>query len=512
LTLNYRPYLPAIVSGAVLIFAFPFFDFSLLAFVALVPFLVSLWQMSGRQAFKAGMAMGVVYFYGTLYWIYYSVYHYGGVPLVAALAVVLLLVLYLSVFTGLFALLFAKKLRSSSLPALFLAPVFWVVLEYARTYLLSGFPWASIGYTQHESLRVIQMADITGVYGVSFFVVAVNGAIADLFIIRKRREAMPLFHLYPTVVSYVLLAGLAAAVLLYGGWRLSEERPGKELEASIVQGNIRQDLKWNERYQNRVLDTYETLSETAELQDDPDLVIWPESALPFYFGLDKERTAAFRRYVSSLGTPLLTGAVTVKGASSSYELGNSAVLLTPKGEVAYSYDKIHLVPFGEYVPLRRMLFFVDKLAHGIGEYVPGEQYTLGKLPGDGEFSTLICYEIIFPGLVRKFFKDGEGDFMVTISNDAWFGKTPGPYQHFSMAVFRAVENRKPVIRATNTGVSGFIDSNGRVLERTGIFERNVLTAAVRTDRTVSFYSRFGDLFAYLLILGTAILLMDIRRK
>jgi apolipoprotein N-acyltransferase len=199
--------------------------------------------------------------------------------------------------------------------------------------------------------------------------------------------------------------------------------------------------------------------------------------------------------------------VTVKGEGL---LANSAVLIGPDGERLGAYDKIHLVPFGEYVPLYKYLFFVNRLAEGIGAYTPGKSSKRLKTPF-GEFGTAICYEIIFPGLVRKGFRDG-GDFLVTITNDAWFGRTAGPYQHFSMAVFRAVETRKPVVRAANTGVSGFIDSRGRILARTALYERTALAATIKTDSTKSFYTRFGDMFVYICIVMTVFLLVYVQRR
>jgi len=518
---NSRFYVPALISGAALVLCFPVFDYHLLAFAALVPFLVSLRSASAAQAFKAGLAMGTVYFTGTLYWVYHSMYRYGGVPLVFSFAIVLLLALYLSLYTGLFGLLFSRIIRRSSLPALLVAPLCWVVMEFARSYALTGFPWASIGYSQYKFLRLIQFADITGVYGVSFIVVAVNGALADLVITKRRQEEMPLFHLFPLLAGYAALLLALLAVFLYGGHRLGEERPGSPLRISIVQGNIEQDMKWAPQYQSFVLDTYEALTSAAlSGQAAPqDLVVWPESALPFYYGLDADLTAAFQNYQKTLGAPLLFGAITVKGTVKGkgkdkgrdvYRLGNSAVLLDSQGKRAYVYDKIHLVPFGEYVPMKGILSFIDKMVTGIGDYEPGREYVRGRIPGH-EFATVVCYEIIFPGLVRKFFRDG-GDFLVTITNDAWFGRTAGPYQHWSMAVLRAVENRKPVVRAANTGVSGFVDSSGRILMKTPLFERTSLSGSLRSDRTRTFYSKFGDLFTFFCISITVIILINLRTR
>jgi apolipoprotein N-acyltransferase len=213
-------------------------------------------------------------------------------------------------------------------------------------------------------------------------------------------------------------------------------------------------------------------------------------------------------FQNHLNSHLLFGSVLVKGKKGNrYLLANSAVLLDKAGKVTYTYDKIHLVPFGEYVPLQKILFFINKLVVGIGDYVHGNHHLRAETPF-GAFAPLICYEIIFPGLVRKFYSNG-GDYMVNMTNDAWFGKTSGPYQHFSMAVFRAVENRKPVLRAANTGISGFIDSNGRIIAQTGLFQKAILTEDIRTDSTVSFYAKYGDLFSYIWIVFSVILLANL---
>lgn len=505
-------YGPSILSGLLLIFCFPKFDFFPLAWIALVPFLVSISNKKPAEAFRAGFLMGIPYFFGTLYWIYHSINHYGNIPFIPSLAIVLLLCLYLSLYTGFFAVLFSLKIGSARLPAMFIAPVFWVTIEFIRSYALTGFPWSSIGYSQYKFLPVIQFADITGIYGVSFLVVAVNGAAADFFIIKRRLRDMPLFSLSQTISGAVILSISTIAVFAYGYFRLTEHRPGKPLRASVIQGNIEQDKKWDRAYQREVFDTYKDLSLAANAMS-PDLVVWPESSIPFYFNSDTELTQELFSLQQTLGTYLLFGSVLKKEASGGDGknlLTNSAVLLTPDGKQSFIYDKIHIVPFGEYVPLRKILFFVDKLVAGIGDYVPGEYYLRAETPF-GSFGVLVCYEIIFPGLVRKFYSKG-GDFMVTITNDAWFGRTAGPYQHFSMAVFRAVENRKPVVRAANTGVSGFIDSSGRILETTRLFETTARTVALLTDRSRSFYSRYGDLFSYLCIVSTVLLLINISRR
>ena len=506
----FKNYVPALLSGILLVFCFPTADFFWLAWFALVPFLLSLYDKKPQQAFKAGLFLGMPYFFGTLYWIYHSINHYGGISLGMSILIVILLCLYLSLYTGIFGLLFSVTIQVTNLPALFIAPVFWVVLEFLRSYLFTGFPWSSIGYSQYKFLSVIQIADVTGVYGVSFLVVAVNGAIADIALMRKRIRDMPLFPLSQTIIGFSLLFLFILSTFIYGYWKLGEERPGKLLRASIIQGNIEQDKKWDTSYQSAVMATYKDLSVKAASYS-PEIIIWPETAVPFFFITDRERTNRLIDFQNHLNAYLLFGSVLVKGKNDGrFLLSNSAVLLDKAGKVTYIYDKIHLVPFGEYVPLRKVLFFIDKLVVGVGDYTGGKLNLRATTPF-GDFATLICYEIVFPGLVRKFYSTG-GEFIVNITNDAWFGRTSGPYQHFSMAVFRTIENRKPLIRAANTGISGFIDSNGRILSKTDLFQKAVVTREIKTDTTRSFYSKYGDLFSYIWIVLSVILLTNLKGK
>jgi apolipoprotein N-acyltransferase len=509
--ISIKKIIPAIISGVLLVLSFPPYGHGWLAFFALIPLISTLRGQRGWRAFLSGLILGMVYFFGTQYWIYHSINNYGNLHIVLSVAAVLLLALYQSIYTGIFAWLLSKTIRNTSMPALLLAPVLWVIMEYLRGSMLTGFPWSSIGYTQHEFLKLIQIADITGMYGVSFIVLAVNGAMADIFISYRRREDMPLFTLAPTAVGYVLLVIGIISTLLYGSYRINEQRSGTALSASIVQGNIDQNEKWDAKYQSDVLNTYLTLSAQAKDKNNPDLIIWPETSVPFYFNYHEKQKEELVEKLAKLQVPFLVGAIEFYEEENNVpQYGNTATLIMPDKSIPYIYEKIHLVPFGEYVPLKNMLFFIEKLVEGTGDYRAGGSIKHGEIK-EGRFSTLICYEIIFPHLVRKFFRDG-GDFMVTITNDAWFGYTPGPQQHFDMAVFRAIENRKPVIRAANTGVSGFIDSNGKVLSSTALFNTTVLHDTVFTDNTLTFYTKFGDLFVYLCTIITVMLLLNFRRK
>jgi apolipoprotein N-acyltransferase len=507
-----RFYGPAFLTGLLLFLSFPKIDLYMFAWVALTPLLIFLYDLKKKEAFKAGFLAGAVYFFGTTYWIYHSLHYYGSIPLVPSLFLVLLLSLYLSLYPALFSYFYSSLIRKTDFPALFIAPVLWTTLEFVRSYALTGFPWSSLGYSQYKFLHAIQIADLTGVYGVSFLIVAINGAVADIFLLKKRKLDRPLYSLIPTAAGFISLLIIIIATFSYGFYRLYSERGGTQIRAAVVQGNIEQDKKWDPDFKNKVIATYKELS-MAAADEKPDIIIWPESSVPFIFKKDEERTDDLISFQKELNSYLLFGSILVKEKNDTEErtnglaYTNSAVLLDKNGNISFTYDKMHLVPFGEYVPLRELLFFIDKLAFafGAGDFIPGSTYNTAETTF-GSFGVPICYEIIFPGLVRKFYTQG-GNFIVTITNDAWFGDTSGPYQHFNKAVFRAIENRKPVIRAANTGISGFIDSNGRIIAKTALFDKTFMVKDIYTDKTRSVYTKYGDIFSFLCIVCSLLLLM-----
>jgi apolipoprotein N-acyltransferase len=338
------------------------------------------------------------------------------------------------------------------------------------------------------------------VYGVSFLILLVNAALAEFIAVRKS---------YPG-----LLIALAVMLLAlgYGSVKLRHPEQRAGITISVVQGNIEQDKKWDPAFQRETLAVYKQLTREA-LSEQPDLVIWPETSVPFYFnGVapgDQALTADLAGFVKENRVPLLFGSATYEVKPNRRIIGrNSAFLLSADGQVEATYHKIHLVPFGEYVPLKHVLFFVDKMVQTIGDFQAGDDYTVMRVPyghTDTKLGTLICYEIIFPDLVRRFVDKG-ANVITTITNDAWFGKTAAPYQHFSMAVLRAVENRVPIARAANTGISGFIDAQGHILAASGIFTRTHLTRTLVPGAEKTFYTRFGDLFSYACVLASLLML------
>jgi apolipoprotein N-acyltransferase len=508
--MNLRSAALAAASGLLLAAAFPSVELPLLAWFAFIPLFHSLKGQTTKNAFWLGGIAGMFFFSGTVYWVTNSVYHYGGIPLIPAVFITLLLCAYLALYPALFSAGFVYL--SNKRPSLLIvaAPALWTALELARTYIISGFPWSLLGYSQYRVLPIIQIADLTGVYGVSFLIVMVNTALAALFMNRKQYR------------DGIIAAVVLASCIGYGFLRLHRaERASGPVMISVIQGNIEQDKKWDPAYQSETISTYEKLSEET-LKKHPDLIIWPETAAPFYFTgfnpADRKLATGLIEFVKKIKTPLLFGSPTYEVTSGKrIVLHNSAFLLSNNGKVLSVYHKMHLVPFGEYVPLKKVLFFVEKMVQAIGDFEPGKEYTVMSIP-DGaspsrevRFSSPICYEIIFPNLIRQFVDRG-AQIITTITNDAWFGTSSAPYQHFSMAVFRAVENRVPIARAANTGVSGFIDAQGNILGASGIFTEASLSQKLYPRVTKTFYTKYGDLFSYAcLLLSLTILAVPLKK-
>jgi len=498
--MNYRSTALATLSGILLAAAFPTINLHLLAWVALVPLFFALKGQSVKNGFWLGGIFGIVYFAGTVHWVTNSVHFYGGIPIVPASLITLLLCSYLALYPALFGAA-AVHLRKNHGKLFFItAPALWTALELARTYVFTGFPWSLLGYSQYLALPVIQIADITGVYSVSFLIVLVNTAVAETGMDRKK---------------YFLLINAAvvmALVLGYGFVKLRAPEGTDKITITVVQGNIEQDKKWDPAYRAETFGVYTRLTQEA-FKDRPDLVLWPETATPFYFGagtpVESAMTSALVSFVKENKVPLLFGSPTYEVKPNRAIYGrNSAFLLSADGQVDGTYHKIHLVPFGEYVPLKSVLFFVEKMVQAIGDFQAGTTYTVMTIPhrqSKTRVSTVICYEIIFPDLVRRFVDQG-ADVITTVTNDAWFGRTAAPFQHFSMAVFRAVENRVPVARAANTGISGFIDAQGNILATSSIFTEARLTHTLTPGNEKSFYTRYGDLFSYACVIITLLLL------
>ncbi len=487
-----------VASGMLLTLSFPRYDFESLAWIALVPLLLAIRGASWKAAFGQGWLTGLVFFAGTLSWVINAMYEYGRVPLIISFLVMLLLAGYCALFVGLFTAILSRIKDWRGLTPVWIAPLLWVVLELVRAHLFSGFPWALLGYSQFHNLSLIQIADVTGVYGVSYLLVLVNALVARIVeaIISRTTAHDPDYPISLPWITAPLAAAVIVLVVAYGHWRLSPQTDAgmdHTVRIGLVQPNINEAHKWDVLYRRETMDRHERL--TAQVVQGADLVIWPEASTPFLFDVETAYRDEVLTFVRDHGVPLLFGSPALANRTDDQpRLTNSAYLVSGDGTVLDRYDKVHLVPFGEYVPLKMVLFFLDKLVVGIGDFVPGPGPRVMSGPG-GQFGLVICFEVIFPDLVRQFVDQG-ADYMVTITNDAWFGDSSAPYQHFAMVVFRAIENRIAFARAANTGISGFIDAEGHILRTTEIFVEGALSGEIRTGGPRAFYTANGDLFAY----------------
>ncbi|OGP86890.1 MAG: apolipoprotein N-acyltransferase [Deltaproteobacteria bacterium RBG_19FT_COMBO_43_11] len=474
----------AVISGLFLFLSFPKYGFGFMAWVALIPLFFALRNVDSiKRALLLGFITGVAGYAGIIYWITYVVVNYGYLPLYLGFVIMLLLTCYLSIYIALFAA--GIRFFRQKMILCLLAPSLWICLEYCKSTFLTGFPWENLGYSQYNNFYLIQCADVFGVFGLSFLIIMVNAAIFEVIVNKSKKT-------FITVAAAFLVL---ASVFIYGIIRVNqidkEINKAQGMEVTLIQGNIDQSVKWNEKFQRKTLDTYERLS----LQNVPasgGLLIWPETALPFNFDEESDFQVKVKNLPIRTKTWFVFGAVSYWPQRGGYtDFFNSAYLLSPDGEVQGKYDKVHLVPYGEYVPLRNFFPFIKKLTAGIGDFTAGEGF-YPLLMKDKKIGILICYEGILPEAARMY-KNQSARLLVNITNDAWFGVTSAPFQHFTMALFRAVETRLYLVRAANTGISGIIDPCGEIVAQTNIFEAQALKGNIKYLNIYSFYAKNGDI-------------------
>ena len=480
----------SILSGLMLSASFPPGKMEWMAWVALIPLLRSIADESPRQAFRLGFIAGFVHYLTLIYWIVVVLEHYGGLHFLLSAGVLMLLCTYLAIYPGLFACLL--RLCGGFRFAILITGSLWVGIEYVRANVLTGFPWCLLGYTQYPNLALIQVAHVVGVYGISFLLVASNVLIHVILFDRPSLRGSLLRW------EMVLVLAMVFGALTYGHQRLAgvqnERNKGQQsVRIAVIQGNMDQTVKWNPDYQEKTIRIYNTLTyQTGPFK--PDLVVWPETAVPFFFQAEPVLSPMVMEVAKKLGTTLIFGSPAYEREGGNTRYFNRAYALSPEREISGFYDKVHLVPFGEYVPLKRFLPFVHRLVPAAGDFKAGENMAPLRLPRLSA-AILICYEVIFPELARAQTEKG-ADILVNLTNDAWFGMTSAPYQHLSMAVFRAVENGRPLVRAANTGFSAFISQTGAITLTGELFTREALKEEVLLgERTLGFYTKYGDLFA-----------------
>jgi len=501
----------AILSGALLGLSFPKYGHPAFAWIALAPLLVAIAHrvQSPRRAFALGLTTGVVYFCGTLYWLVETMTTFGGLNTALAAFAAGVLIAYLSLYPALFALVLARLVRTLGRTALLLSPAIWVASEMGRTYVLDGFPWELLGYSQAAVLPIAQLASVVGVYGLSALVAMVSAAAAYAALERSTRRWR-----VAAIVAVVLLS-----TALWGTARIARgslRSSGVPIRVAVLQGNIPQDQKWDPAMRGPIMQRYIDMTREA-IGRDAQFILWPESATPLPYERDLAAAGTIRRLAREGNVTLLIGSDQVEpvkpidaGTPPAERYYNAAYLIQPTGETAAIYRKIHLVPFGEYVPFSRLLYFVGPLVEAVSDFTPGAEAVMLPVRGH-KASTAICYEVIYSSLIRAFVNNGS-ELLTTITNDAWYGWSSAAYQHWQQASLRSIEQGRYLARAANTGISGFVDPYGRVMQQSNMFQSAVMAEDIRfiTERTI--YSRIGDVVGWLSVAVTIAALAATRGK
>ena len=485
----------AIFSGLLIALSFPTPGLSFLAWVALIPLLIAMEDSTPRIALRIGCTCGVTAYAIILYWLNIVFTRYGHLPWSVSVMVYLLLIFWLALFYGLSTSI-ARMGEKIGIKAAFTLPVAWVAFDFIRSFLFSGFAWAMLGHSQFRTLPLIQIADLGGVYGITLLIV-----LANVVLYRALRAVSGAEVPYP-VKSAIILLVLLISTLFYGFSRL--QRTGaadsKPLRVALIQGNISQDVKWSPEFRESTVDTYERLTREAT-KGGTDLIVWPESAVPFFFQDEPQQAERIRQLARETGAYLLLGSPAHELRNGKNTFLNSAFMISPQGVTTGRADKLHLVPFGEYVPLGNILTFINKIVVGIGDFAPGERAVPLEAAGV-KLGIQVCYEVIFPELAREYVRAG-ARVLVAITNDAWFGRSSAPYQHLSIAAFRAIETRTPLIRAANTGITAIVDKNGHISTMTGLFVEGYRTGEIEPGSGQSLYLTIGDTPAWICLVITA---------
>jgi apolipoprotein N-acyltransferase len=500
----------AVASGLALALAFPSFDLNLAAWVAFVPLLYAIDGEPLRNVFGYAWLQGFACNVASLYWIMITLHHFADVRIIFAVLPMLLLAAVIALFSG--AAVWAAGFITArlGLSMVLTLPITWTAVEWFRTYYPIGFPWNLLGYAAYQNLTLIQFAEFTGVYGVSALIVLFNVVVYVVFF---RRESPRIQGIGLGILSALILVAWVFGTLRIDG--LERERPQHSLKFAMVQGDIPQSIKWDPNFLESSFGVYVQQSEAAARLG-ADLIVWPEAAAAFFFQPTEQYPSAFaqdapyRQRLLQLAADthdsFLFGAPALGEVDGRLGFYNRAYLVSDTGAVAAWYDKIQLVPFGEYVPLRSLLgYFVNRVVEGFGDMFAGDRQTIFDLKG-ARLSVLICYESIFPNLSRMAVNQG-ADILVNITNDAWYGESSAPYQLLAMTAMRAIETKVPVVRVANTGISAVIEPSGKITARTPLFKRGTEIERVYWEPRRTVYTAVGDLFAEVCFALTTIALI-----
>lgn len=508
-----RAWLLALASSVLQILVFPKAGLYFLSWIALAPLIYALLRGRGGQGelvdaegrslrpftlwqgFLIAWVCGVVWYLGTCYWIYPVMNGYGGLNGIAAALITLAFCLYMALHHGAFGLLLVLMARRSTLGnrrPLFLAPFFWVAIEFFRDRVV-GDPWLPLGNAQVSNIPFARIAEFTGVYGLSFAIVLVNCAFVAAFLLFGRRR------------TNLLVSACAAAIALQMGSFAKPEPFPITHNAVLVQENVPvlDPAQWTPQFYDQTIGSLAqvSVSESKKLhsQQEPGLIIWPESPAPFF--IDDPRLQPWLSTIAQdTNSYLIVGSVGTlakQDREGQPQLTNSALVVDPAGHAVGRYDKIHLVPFGEYVPFKDLLFFANKLTREVGDFARGTERKVFDLNGL-KAAVVICYESIFPDEVRQFTANG-AQVLINISNDGWYGETGAPFQHMLMARMRAIENHRWLLICTNSGITASVDPYGRVVSNAPRNVRTAVAVPFSPQIEMTFYSRNGDIFAWICV-------------
>lgn len=492
----------ALLSGVLLAASFPRYGHPAFAWTALAPLFIAVALEITRTAAQAprrghvfllGWIAGFTHFSLTVSWVVEVMNLHGGLPIVVAWLVMFLLAAYLALYPALAAVLIGRAIRRFGTAGIWFAPLLWVATEWLRGWVGGGFPWALLGTSQAGVTPIIQLASVTGVFGVSLLVALVSAAAAAFVLTRDRRH----------IAGGISVLGLVVVVAALGTWRVAGGAlvtQGPVLKVGLLQGNVAQDQKWDPAFRTIILERYLELSRRV-ISLGARLVVWPEASTPFFLEAEPVAAAPIRALASETRTPMIIGTDEYEQRADGDRMYNAAVAIGDDGLSTGGYRKMQLVPFGEYVPLKQLLFFVGPLVEKVSDFAPGTDPVVLDASGV-RTGVAICYEVVYPWIPRAFVAGG-AELLTTITNDAWFGHSSAPYQHFAQASVRAVEQGRFLVRAANTGISGVVDPYGRTRIATPLFEEAAITHDVRLIRSRTIYSHTGDLVAWLSLLVAA---------
>jgi len=495
-----RSFFLASLTGLLLVLVFPLFSLWPASFIALIPLYYGIESLSIRRTFFVSWLGGFLFFAGLLYWIVLNPAVEKWVRPLLYLGHILIAA-YLSLFFAASFTLSKWLERRLSVPLWLIAPFSMVLFDYLRSHGILGFPWGSLGYSLARWVSIIQIASYTGIYGVTFWIVLLNGLIyATLRIIWSTK---PLRITAPAVKKATLGLLFFCAPFLFGKIMLSrinaEIQNAPILNIALIQGNIEQGFRWDKEFREYNWQIYDSLSKQTAKQP-IDLFVWPETALPFYLRYEPVFFSRITSLADTLKSSICTGIpdFSFDPQTQRQFYYNSAFLVRPVYGLTGTYAKSHLVPFGERFPYKERIPFIKNINFGEGEWTPGTDSIIFNLGGI-RFSCMICFESIFPEIAR--IQVGKGArFLVNITNDGWFGRSGAARQHAEMAVFRAIEERRAIARCANSGISMFILPTGEIIKPTRLFEQAIITNSLPLLTGRTFYQRFGDLFVLIIFM------------